>query len=274
MKSDFPKLRWQTALSASAFVISPMLATAGDFEEPLSVPASQETVDDAAWEFGFRPYLWLTGLEGTIGVNGVYAPVDVDFGDIWDDLDFAWSSTFEARRGKWGVMLDFTYLKMSDNMLPTFSPPPAPPLAPSGFEMEMFLVDLVGSYRAAEWDRGFLDLTAGVRWMSIDNTIFLASAAGGAGSIGGDDNWFDPHVGLRAGYDLSERFYLQGLADVGGFGVGSDLTVQLLGGVGYKVTENVSLELAYRYLKEDYSDSSFSFDTEMSGPVLGLSINW
>ena len=74
---------------------------------------------------------------------------------------------------------------------------------------------------------------------------------------------------------LSERFYLRGLADVGGFGVGSDLTVQLLGGIGYQLTDHVAIELAYRYLKEDYDGGpSFSFDAEMHGPLLGISVTW
>lgn len=244
---------------------------AGDLEEPVAI-STQEAVAENPWEFGFKPYLWMAGLEGTMGVNGVETPMDIDFGDIWDNLDFGWSSILEARRGKWGVMLDFTYLSLSDSFSPSFG---AVPIAPEGFEMKMILLDLVGSYRAIGWDKGHLDFTGGVRWMSLDSTIHVATAVGGGLAMSVTDDWFDPHLGFRVHHGISEDFYLRGLADVGGFSVGSDLTVQLLAGVGYQVTDHVALELAYRYLKEDYDGSpSFSFDAEMQGPVLGLSIMW
>ena len=71
-------------------------------------PVAPVEAEESEWDFGFRPYLWMTGLNGTIGANGVTSPVDMDFGDILSNLDMVWASTMEARCGKWGVMLDFT----------------------------------------------------------------------------------------------------------------------------------------------------------------------
>lgn len=250
---------------------APTSAIAGEPADPPPLLAQNDTASD--WEFGFRPYAWMTGLSGTIGANGVTSPVDVDFGDILDNLDMVWSSTLEARHGRWGLLLDFTYLKLSDSFLPTFGGPP--PIAPYGFEMEMFLLDLVGSYRMSEWDSGFLDLTGGVRWMSIENTIDLASPAGPLGSTGAKDDWFDPHLGFRVHHDFTPNCYLRGFADVGGFNVGSDLTYQALAAIGYRATEHVAVELGYRYLNEDYDNTpTLTFDAEMHGPMLGLSITW
>jgi hypothetical protein len=39
-----------------------------------------------------------------------------------------------------------------------------------------------------------------------------------------DVNWIDPIIGLRAQYHLTEKWYLAGKSDIGGFGVGSDFT--------------------------------------------------
>lgn len=245
-------------------------SSAGDFEESITPPP-----EAAEWEYGFRAYAWMVGLQGTLGANGVSAPVDIEFGDILDALDMVWSSTFEARKGKWGVMLDFTYLKLSDSLVPVFNAPPAPPIAPYGFEMEMFLIDLVGSYRAVEWEGGWLDLTGGLRWLSIENTIDLTTRPGGFLTAGAKDDWLDPHLGFRVHQDLGSRWYLKGFADAGGFNVGSDLTVQLLAAAGYRLNENVSVECGYRYLKEDYDNGfKLSFDAEMHGPILGMSIIW
>jgi opacity protein-like surface antigen len=59
-------------------------------------------------------------------------------------------------------------------------------------------------------------------------------------------------------------------ADIGGFGVGSDLTWQLFGGVGYQCTRNVEVEAGWRYLAIDYDDDGMVFDATVSGLILGL----
>ncbi|MEP4076307.1 outer membrane protein [Haloferula sp.] len=257
------------ALALLALTCAPL--TAGEVIVPQAT-APPLAAEESEWQFNFRPYVWFTGLEGTIGANGATAPVDMEFDDILENLDMVWSSTLEARRGKWGVMLDFTYLKISGDTVPVFT---GPPIAPYGFEVEMYLVDLVGSYRGVEWNGGFLDFTGGVRWMSIENTINLANPAGPIGSAGASDDWFDPHVGLRLHQDLGARTYFRIFGDVGGFGVGSDITYQGLAALGYRMNDCLSVELGYRYLKEDYDNgATFSFDAEMQGPILGISYAW
>jgi hypothetical protein len=57
--------------------------------------------------------------------------------------------------------------------------------------------------------------------------------------------------------------------DVGGFGVGSDLTWQTILGVGWGFTESGQLDLGWRFLDVDY-DGNFAFDAQYSGPMLGL----
>ena len=257
--------------TSAVFIGSLGLLQGGDFiENPVPEPVAPES----EWEFGFRPYSWMTSLSGDIGMNGVTTPVDIDFDDILDNLDFVWSSTLEARKGKWGAMLDFTYLDMSKSFAPSFPPPPGPALAPSRVGVEMFLVDLTGSYRTTEWDGGFFDLTAGVRWMSVDSAIRFSNRVGKNTTQNIGDDWFDPHIGFRAHHNLTPEWFVKGLADVGGFGVGSDMTYQAILAFGYQFNDTFALELGYRYLREDYNDTSFTFDTEMQGPMLGLSFTW
>jgi len=258
--------------TSAVFIGSLGLVQGGDFiENPVPEPLPVES----EWEFGFRPYLWMTGLSGDIGFNGITAPVDIEFDDIFDNLDFAWSSTLEAKKGKWGALLDFTYLDLSKGITPSFSAPPGPSIAPSGVEVEMFLVDLMGSYRTTEWDGGFFDLTAGVRWMSVENSVTLTNRRGRNRSLNAGDDWFDPHIGFRARHNLNPEWFVKGFADVGGFGVGSDMTYQALMAFGYQFNDTFALELGYRYLREDYKNgNTFTFDTEMHGPIIGLTFNW
>ncbi len=58
--------------------------------------------------------------------------------------------------------------------------------------------------------------------------------------------------------------------EVGGFDLGSDLTWQVMGGVGYRVGESSDVFFGYRHLKIDYSENNFTYDTETSSFILGM----
>jgi hypothetical protein len=82
--------------------------------------------------------------------------------------------------------------------------------------------------------------------------------------------WFDPYIGLRARYNLSKAFYLTAKADVGGFGIGSDITCQASGALGCQVTQNIYAELGYRYLYTDYDHDNFIYRVDMQGVELTM----
>src|SRR5206468_7971735 len=56
------------------------------------------------------------------------------------------------------------------------------------------------------------------------------------GGHGLTEYWTDPYLGIGGRYKLSKPFYLTGKVDVGGFGVGSDVSVQAYGALGCHVT--------------------------------------
>ncbi len=85
-----------------------------------------------------------------------------------------------------------------------------------------------------------------------------------------DKNWVDPILGVRAQWNLNDKWFLAGKSDIGGFGVGSDFTWTVQGTVGYRFTETVSAELGYRYMDTDYQDGAFTYDIAESGIYTGL----
>ena len=85
-----------------------------------------------------------------------------------------------------------------------------------------------------------------------------------------DFNWIDPLIGARAFYAFNDRLSVMGQADIGGFGVGSDLTWSLLGTFNYVFNDTWSASLGYKYLSVDYDDDGYVFDVDLSGPVLGV----
>ena len=86
--------------------------------------------------------------------------------------------------------------------------------------------------------------------------------------------WFDPYIGLRGQYNFSKAWYLTGKGDIGGFGVGSELTWQLYGALGCQISRHVYAEAGYRYLYTDYHQNGFIYDITQSGAQLTIGINF
>ncbi len=89
-----------------------------------------------------------------------------------------------------------------------------------------------------------------------------------------NEQWVDPIIGARAQYNFNDRWFVAGNADIGGFGVSSDITWSLEATVGYNFTRQVSAELGYRYLYTDYSNGGFDYEMAQAGIYTGLNIRF
>ena len=92
------------------------------------------------------------------------------------------------------------------------------------------------------------------------------------GAVSLTEDWTDPYFGFAGRYNLNKAFYLTGKADVGGFGVGSDITVQAYGALGCHVTRSIYSELGFRYLYEDYDSNGFLYKVSTYGPQITAGI--
>lgn len=220
------------------------------------------------WEFRVQPYGWLTAIDGTTGPRGFTSEIDAGFDEVFDVLEFAAALQVEARRGRWGIIADAFYAELG------FSGTLPGPLATNiDLDMEQFIGEFVVFYRVSETPESFIDLYAGLR----HNSLSLELEATSDGPIldinekrSGDENWTDPIIGIRAQWDINERWYLSAKGDIGGFNVESDFTWNIHGSIGYRFNESVSLEIGYRYFDTNYSDSNFTYDVAQSGALIGV----
>lgn len=93
-------------------------------------------------------------------------------------------------------------------------------------------------------------------------------------SFSKSDDWWDPYIGLRARYNFTPKVYAIARADIGGFGVGSDLMWQAEAAVGVQLTTNMYAELGYRALSFDYSGNGLTDDTITHGIQLTSGIEF
>ena len=84
----------------------------------------------------------------------------------------------------------------------------------------------------------------------------------------------DPIFGLRGRYYVSRAWFLNLYGDVGGFGAGSELSWQVLGGVGVQVSHWCDVELGYRALYFDYESGRTRQEITTHGPIIGAIIHF
>jgi len=229
-----------------------------------SIAYAEESGSNKNWEFALAPmYLWALSIEGDQTVKGHDVDLDVPFSDIFDNLNGALIFHFEgAHKSNWGFFTDLNYivLDMDDGAI--------------DIEFTEILWELAGFYR---FTRGVhtIDGLAGLRYSSMDVDLDFP---GPALDTDQRKDWVDPFLGARWDWMVAEKWTTKLRGDIGGFGIGSDITYNLVGLVDFKPWQHVSLFGGYRVLYQDYSTGSgnnkFAFDATMHGPVLGLNITW
>jgi len=94
----------------------------------------------------------------------------------------------------------------------------------------------------------------------------------------GTQDWWDPIVGANLSLPLSKKFSFNVRGDIGGFGVGSDLTWQAFPYLSWQFTRWGSLQAGYRWLYMDYETGSgtshFKYDMLNQGPQLGVTFSF
>lgn len=222
------------------------------------------------WQFEVTPYAWLAGVSGDVGLLGA-PPVSIDarFRDIVSDVDFAAMLLVEARRERWGVLFDAFYLQASKG-----GDTPGPVFGRVDVETELGVIGPSITYRVLENGPLALDVLGGARVWFADTELRFGGGVLPARRFRDNDTWADPVLGARLRGRLSERWFATLLADVGGFGLASDLTWQAFAGVGYQISETWSAKLGYRALGVDYESDGFTFDVIQHGFVLGVGIHF
>ena len=239
------------------------LVTTAQAQEPAA------TADPGKLEFVLEPYLMFPNMQGTVGVRGFNdIGVDASAGDIFDNLQFGFMLYAEARNDTWAFTSDLLYMDLGQDATPSER------INSGNVEIAQFAWEFAGLRRV----NSFLEVGLGGRVNSLYAELDLVrnTLQGGTSTVvdeTGSANWFDPVIITRASKDLG-KWRLQFRGDIGGFGVGSDLTYQLQGYVGYRFSPLFQLTTGYRLLDMDYEkesgDDLVQYDMAIFGPMVRM----
>jgi len=215
------------------------------------------------WRSSAAMYGQFAGMSGDIAVGDVTADIDVSFDELLDDVDVAGMMVLRNENDRFALSVNAAFVGLG-----------AEGGGASGtfFDVDVTqdLVELTWSWRLDER----YELYVGGRYQSLAIDITAVAPSGASSEALRTKDLVDPIVGARGAWPIAASWTLIARADIGGFGVGSDLTWSALAVIDWSVSQNFGVVVGYRALDTDYEDDSgdrfVEFNTLVAGPLIGV----
>ncbi len=277
-------------------------AMAADFSSADTTYVATEAVPPGGWEFQVTPYGWFTGINGTITARGRSVSTSASFVDLVNNSDelIPFMGYLEASKDRFSIFGDFFYSKLGFSAEKSTQVNPIAGLeisarAKAALTTTLTIAQAALAYDVIKQQGTSVAFYGGLRYWDVTAEIdFTANASVDLSNLGlkrkgsiavarsGDVNWVDPVIGMRLRQEITPRDEISLLADIGGFGVGSQFSWQVFGGYTHTwdIGRNTQLALAlgYRILSVDYEEGSGTdaraLDLTLHGPLAGLSLRF
>jgi hypothetical protein len=215
-----------------------------------------------AWHVTVAPYLMAAGMNGTAGIGRLESDVNLSAGDVFSNLQFGFMGYAAAKKGKWGVGADIIWMALGSS---------ADKPLPVNVDVDQGGFTFVAIRELSP----YVDIRGGV----LINTLHpkLGFKAPINRDLKRDETWVDPVIGVNLHTpDDGRRWGVAVFADVGGFGVGSDIMFNLQPVVLIGLTDRASLAVGYRLIYLNYENHGddeqrrLLYKMTSSGPLLGF----
>src|SRR5215475_3654875 len=156
-------------LFASAAIALTAVARAGSLEMQPKEAVPPSITQSEPWQFTLAVPGLMPSINGTIGVRGVNADIDVGLGQILEHLDMILAMGAEARKSAFGIYAEVFYVGLSDdtqvgglinNIHEVVNP---------------YLIDWGLSWRLINQSRWFVDFAAGSHYTNVYEQLELHS---------------------------------------------------------------------------------------------------
>jgi hypothetical protein len=219
---------------------------------------------ESTWEFDIAPYIWYAGISADISFLNQTIPVEAKFKDVLKDLKFGVLLHAEAKKDNWFIMSDLVYMKLNkDGRIEILS-------VDTELEIKQLITELAGGYNlinAQNWL--FIDGFAGWRYFGITNKLDIAQQ----NVLDKTTNVNDPFIGLRF-RAVSEKWVNSFRFDVGGFGIGSEVSWKANLLIGYQFSRLFSLYLGAQGYGVDFEQDNFQLDVVTGGFITGFNFHF
>ena len=227
----------------------------------IALPGTTNAAESDKWQFTISPYLWIASIQGSTGADGIDSGIDIGYTFLsLDNLEGAFFIAASANKDRWTIQTDIVFLKFADDFT-------LGPLA-TQVDLDGSILELSAGYRPGSFEN--TEVIFGVRQVSLEIGVSLTPGPQGLQK----ENWVDPLIGIRHIHPLGQRWRALVRADLGGFGISSDLTFNAIVGADFNMTKHSSLFLGYRYLTLDFQEDDFLADLTAEGFALGVEFSF
>jgi hypothetical protein len=157
-----------SAVSRLSFAIVGRLEAGSLVLQPKET-APPTITESEPWQFTIAVPGWLASMNGTIGVRGINADIDVGIDEILQHLDMIFAARAQAQKGPFGIYGEVIYIGLSDNtqidrMINNIHE-----------QVDLTLVDGALSWRLFNQPRWSLDFAAGTHYTNVYERLELHS---------------------------------------------------------------------------------------------------
>ena len=238
-----------------------------------AILAARPATAEEAWQHTLFVYGMGAAIDGTAQIGPLKVPVDVSISELFDALEFGAMAAYRADNGTWSYTVDATYMALGGssktdrgNVLG---------------KVDIDQITLMGTVGRrltpnleALFSLGYFDLSTKLK-VRTTNPITGEVTTRRAGK---DPSWVDPLVGLQFSTPIGERWRFGLRGDIGGFGIGSDLSYHALATLRWAASEKVGVFFGYRLIAFDYEDGKDlkyeRYDLTEQGPLAGVSVTF
>ena len=206
--------------------------------------------------------------------NGLAKSADYSSSDVLSNLKSGGMIAAEAHKGKWGIMGDL----VSATLQNSGSIPVSGGEARVADKITVQQTILTGAftYTLANTKDVYADALLGVR--AVDVTATLTGSLEGTPdkeSISKKTSTIDPIIGAKGRYRIADSsWYIPAYADIGGGGGTTNITWQVMAGIGKTFNKVIDASLTYRALYYDMKDGGVLQKTTMQGPQVAVSFKF
>ena len=160
-------MRIRFSLFTGALLAAVGSVGAGSMELAPKESAPPTITQSEPWQFTIAAPGWMASMDGTIGVRGVNANIDIGFDQILQHLDMIFATRAEAQKGPFGIFGEVIYIGLSDGaqinrMINNIHE-----------QVDLTLVDGALSWRLVNQPRWSLDFAAGTHYTNVYEQLEL-----------------------------------------------------------------------------------------------------
>ena len=222
------------------------------------------------WQVDFIPfYFWAASTDGNMSAGSTTVPFYLDFSKAKDNLGGAFTFHLEASKGRWGLLTDLSFLRLTSGADFTLGAQ----TVTGDVDSDNTIFEAGASYLASEASQ--FRVIGGLRTYSLAPKVTFEVFDITRTPVDASQTSANAFVGFTLRPQLSEKWRLISRADIGAGD--ADLTWSAELGVGYRFKPWGGLAVGYKGLGIDLQKDDAvvkAYDVVQYGPFFGLNFHW